>query len=90
MATGLVPRACPRRKPARSDGVEENGRRSIPPMQSRDRGLIVPAPAEGSPSSDGNRAQDEDAPTRLAGSTSEEPEPGDQLSEELELRTDER
>ena len=79
VVTGLVPRACTCRKPARSDGVEENGRRSVPPTQSRDRGLIVPAPAEGSPSSDGSRAQDKDAPTRLTGSTSEEPEPGDEL-----------
>ena len=57
----------------------EDGGCSVPPTQSRDRGLIVPVPAEGSPSFDGSRAQDEDVPTRLAGSTSEETEPGDEL-----------
>ena len=44
----------------------EDGGCSVPPKQSQDRGLIVPALGEGSPSSDadGNRAQDENAPTR--------------------------
>ena len=61
VVTELVPRACTCRKPARSGGVEENGRRSIPSTQSRDRGLIVPAPGSPSLVVDGNRAQD--APT---------------------------
>ena len=61
VVTELVPRACTCRKPARSGGVEENGRCSVPSAQSRDRGLIVPAPGSPSFVVDGNRAQD--APT---------------------------
>ena len=61
MVTGLVPRACTCRRPARSGGVEEKGRRSVPLAQSRDRGLTVPAPGSPSIVVDGNRAQD--APT---------------------------
>ena len=36
VVTGLVPRACTCRKPALSDGVEENGRHSVPRAGSRD------------------------------------------------------
>ena len=48
-------------------GVEEgNGGCSVPLAKSRDCGLIVPAPGRRLVLSDGNRAQDEDAPTRLS------------------------
>ena len=61
MVTELGPHACTCRKPARSDGVEVNGGRSVPSTQSRDRGLIIPAPGSPSFVVVGNRAQD--APT---------------------------
>ena len=58
VVTELVPRACTCRKPARSDGVEVNGGRSVPSAQSRDRGLIVPAPGSPFLAVDDNRAQE--------------------------------